>query len=337
VSPIEPSFPVDATEPELSRARALMSAGAWEEALAPLASLAARGERSGEMALLFGEALLRAGRERAALEWLRQVESKLATTDRTSYRRLCNLIGAACFALGELDASAEAFSRALVLAQQEDDVLLLARATNNLGAIANLQGNHDDALGHYRLAIPAYQRVGQARGIAEGYHNLAITLRDVGQLDEADEHERRAIEYAIDGGVPRLVAMGRVGRAEIALRRGDAPLAEATARPAADELRRLGDPLNEADAYRLVGAACAEQRKDSEALAAFEHALSIAGGRGHALVEAETLRDRAPVRLRRGDRDLALADAWAAIAIFDRLGAGGERDALQRWVEAVGR
>jgi tetratricopeptide (TPR) repeat protein len=335
VSPTEPSLPVDASERELARARALMSAGAWEEALVPLAALAARGERSGEATLLYGEALLRSGRERTALDWLRRMEGSLATSDRASYRRVNNLIGAACFALGELDEAAEAFSQALVLAQQEDDLLLLARATNNLGAIANLKGKHDDALGHYRMAIPAYQRVGQARGIAEGYHNLAITLRDVGELDEADDHEQRAIEYATDGDVPRLVAMGRVGRAEIALRRGDAALAEATARPAADELQRLGDPLNEADAHRLIGAACAAQRKDADALAAFDRALSIAGSRGHALVEAETLRDRAPVRLRGGNRELALADAWAAIAIFERLGAVAERDALTRWAESV--
>jgi tetratricopeptide (TPR) repeat protein len=211
----------------------------------------------------------------------------------------------------------------------------LARATNNLGALANVRGEPEEALAHYRLALPAYQRVGQHRGIAEGYHNLAITLRDLGELEQADENELHTIEYATDGAVPRLAAMGRIGRAEIALRRGDAPLAEMTARLAAQELMRLGDPQNEADARRLIGAACAAQHKYFDALEAFDRALDIARARGHALNEAETLRDRVQVRVSLGEKGLAIADAAAAITIFTRLGASAEREALERRLEQL--
>jgi tetratricopeptide (TPR) repeat protein len=211
----------------------------------------------------------------------------------------------------------------------------MAQATNNLGAIANLQGRHEDALWQYRLALPILQRLGQPRLLAEGYHNMAITFRDVGELTEADEHERRAIDYAQDAAAPRVVAMGRTGRAEIALRRGDAPFAESSARLAIEELEPLGDPLNEADAHRVVGAACAAQQRDDDALAAFARALVIAREHGHALNEAETLRDRVDVRLRRGERDLALEDARGSIAIFEKLGAMAECEALRERIEAV--
>jgi tetratricopeptide (TPR) repeat protein len=103
-----------------------------------------------------------------------------------------------------------------------------------------------------------------------------------------------------------------------------------TARLAAEELIRLADPLNEADAHRLVGAACAAQHRHSEALEAFERALTIARARTHALTEAETLRDRVQVHLDQGQRSLAVADAQAAIVIFEKLGASTECHALQR-------
>jgi tetratricopeptide (TPR) repeat protein len=165
---------------------------------------------------------------------------------------------------------------------------------------------------------------------------MAITFRDVGELTEADEHERRAIDYAQDAGAPRVAAMGRTGRAEIALRLGDAEFAETTARLAIEELGTLGDPLNEADAHRVVGTACAAQHRNEDALAAFARALEIAREHGHALNEAETLRDRVDVLLRTGARDRAREDAEAAMALFEKLGAEGEVEALRERVGASG-
>ena len=314
----------------LERARASADAGAWGEVLALLEPRAATCQRDGASALLYGEALIYTGNERKAVHWLRGTEASLGEAgDRAAQRRAVNMIGAACLALGALDDASGEFGRALDLATQAEDLLVLARATNNLGAIANMQGDHERALSHYRLALPTFQRLGQRRGLASSYHNLAITYRDLGELDEADEHELRAIEHATEGDVPRLAAMGRVGRAEIALRRGDAAFAETTARIARDEFARLGDPQNEADAARLVGAACTAQRHFDEAREAFDRALEIARARGHALNEAETLRDRAALYLMQGEMNEARADARRAIALFDRLGAARERDALR--------
>lgn len=314
----------------LASARQCAGAGAWREVAALLAPCATARTLDGEDALLYAEALVRSGEQRDALTFLRDALPQMATAgDRRVQRKAANMTGVAAFAVGELGEALSALNAALDLATRDDDPRLLAQATNNLGAIANLQGRYEDALWHYRLALPTLQRIGQPRMLAEAYHNLAITYRDTGELEEADEHERRAIEHAADGGAPRLVAMGRVGRAEVALRRGDAALAETTARIARDEFARLGDPQNEADASRLVGAACSAQHHYVEALEAFDRALEIARERGHALNEAETLRDRAESRLAQGEVEAALADAQVAIFIFDRLGATRERDALR--------
>jgi tetratricopeptide (TPR) repeat protein len=319
-----------------TEARSRASDGAWREVRVLLESREAELTVDGEMTVLYGEALMRTGEERRARDWLSAAEARLAQgADRMVYRRAVNMLGAACLALGELESAASTFSQALELATQEDDLLVLARATNNLGAIANMQGDRERALWHYRLAVPIFQRLGQQRGLAASYHNIAITCRDLGELDEADEHERRAIEYATDGAVPRLTAMGRVGRAEIALRRGDAKLAEATARLAIDEFARLGDLLNEGDAWRLTGAASTSQQRYDDALAAFERALVIAREQGHALNEAETLRDRVDLRLQQGERALALEDARTAIAIFEKLGAQVECEALKARIERL--
>lgn len=312
------------------RARALADSGAWADLVLLLRATVRADEGDAELGVLFGEALVRTGDERAARDWLDAMLTGGVRRERALHRRALNLLGVATFTLGDLEASHRAFTTALELATESDDVLLLARASNNLGAIANLQARHESALLHYRVALPAYQRLGQRRGLAETYHNLAITYRDLGSLGEADEHERRAIDHAAGHVAPRVVAMGRIGRAEIALLRGDPKLAEETARRVAVQLERLNDPLNEADAYRLVGAACTVMARFGDALASFARALKIATVRGHALVEAETRRDRADAYVRMNDPGHARSDAAAAIAIFRRLGAVKEVEALER-------
>jgi tetratricopeptide (TPR) repeat protein len=318
-------------------ARQRAAAGAWREVASLLSPQVSEQSGLTEEAILFCEAILYLGEERRALAFLRAITPDVATNgDRGLYRRAVNMTGVACFAVGELEEASAALHAALDLATEDDDPLVLAQATNNLGAIANLRGRHEDALWHYRLAIPTLQRIGQRQRLANVYHNLGITFRDTGELEEADEHERRAIEYATESAVPRLAAMGRVGRAEIALLRGDAVLAETTARLVIEELQSLGDPLNEADAHRVVGTACAAQQRNDDALVAFSRALQIARQHGYALNEAESLRDRVPVRIRLGERTLALEDASAAIALFEKLGATAEAEALRARIGALG-
>ncbi|MDB4887390.1 MAG: hypothetical protein JWN79_2828 [Gemmatimonadetes bacterium] len=321
----------------LASARSLAEAGAWAEVVALLTSSGATdGPMDGELVVFHGEALTRTGHEREARDLLRAAVPRLAReTERGPYRRAVNLIGVASFTIGDLDEAGRAFEQVRELSTEADDLLLLARASNNLGAIANLQGHRELALSQYRVALPVYQRLGQSRGLAESYHNIAITCRDMGELEEADENERRAIDYAIDARSRRLVAMGRVGRAEIALRRGDAPFAEMAASLAADEFATLADPLMEADARRLVGAALVGRGRATEALASFARALAIAESRGHALNQAEVLRDRVDAWLMERVTDRARDDARRAIELFSTLGATGEVARLTARLEAL--
>ena len=323
-----------APDPLLATARARAQDGAWPDVLEMLEPAAAERAREPELVTLLGAALIHTGRVREARLWLTDAERRLAGhPDRAAHRTVVNMLGAACFALGELDDAARAFEEALELGQRSGDVLLVARASNNLGAIANLRGQRERAIWHYELAIPAYQRLGQSRGLAESYHNLAITQRDLGMLARADECERRAIEYAAEAQTPRMASMARLGRAEIALRRGDALLAEATARRSIRELADSGDRATEADAHRLAGAACAAQGRIDDARMAFAQALGLARADGFALVEAETLRDRARAWAADGQWGAARTDAMEALEGLRRLGAAPACAELERWIE----
>jgi tetratricopeptide (TPR) repeat protein len=326
-------IPVSAPDALLADGRALAAAGSWRELHMVLRARATEVATSPALITLYTEALLRTGSPRDARAWLLAHEGTVVLSgDRSAVRRVANLSGAANFELGELDDAAASFERALELARADGDDLLIARATNNLAVIANIRGRHEEALSLYALALPAYQRLGNANGLAESYHNMAITFRDLRQLVRADEHELRAIEFARQATNDHLVAIALVGRAELSFRRGDVAFAEVAALRAARDFAAMSDPAREADALRLCGAARLALRKFPEAREALDSAVRLAAMHGNALIEAESRRARAELGAATGSWDEALSDAERAAALFARLEARAEHAAMEEWI-----
>lgn len=318
----------------LSQARARVASGAWGDVRTLLASREAEVRLQPELIALLGEAYLRTHAPREACDWLDRANHELRRAgDRIALRKAVNLAGVARFELGELDDAERAFHGAFTLGRLDDDHLLLARAINNLGLIANVRGRHAEALALYRMALPSYQRLGQPRGIAETYHNLAITFRDLGDLERATDCEWRAIEFARQAPDDRLVAMAETGLAELQLLDGDAALAEARATRGARTFERIDDAQGEANALRIAGLAAARLDKYDIAREALDRAVALASERGYALVEGECRHTRAQLALARGDFDDARSDASAALEIFERLGSSSEAWAIRLWID----
>jgi tetratricopeptide (TPR) repeat protein len=213
--------------------------------------------------------------------------------------------------------------------------LLIAHATNNMGAIANIRGRRDEALALYQLAIPAYQRLGNVAGLAQSLHNMAISFRHLGQFERAGEYARRAIGYASECDNGPLLALAWLERAELSLEAGDAALAEVGATRAADQFGRIPDPIRQADALRVVGAARLARGHAGDAADALARALEIARTHGSRLVEAETLRVFAECLVTRGDLEGGRREMATAIGIFTELGADEQRSEALHWASEV--
>ena len=320
----------------LATARAQAVAGGWDDVRRTLALHDDVALAHPELATLRAEAELRTGHPREARAWLTTALPKLQLSgDRAALRKAVNYLGVADAELGALDEAQHVFYRVLEMAQLDGDDLLLARATNNLGTIANMRGDRAKALTLYQLAIPAYQRLGNMNGLAESLHNMAISYRHMGQLSRADESEQQAIHFAREAKSTRLLALGRLERAEISLRSGDAALAEAGARRAASEFEALGDEIRKGDALRLVAAATLELGRFDVARTAVDTALELARSQGSALNEAEALFVSAQLFAASHETREAADDARAALAIYERLGAAPERTIIEEWLSRM--
>ena len=321
----------------LADARALGARGSWGDVRALLGAHRPEARAHPELITLFGESLLRTQAPREASQWLAETGLVVRRSgDRAAARKAINLEGVACFETGELSVAEVRFQEAMEMGRDDGDDLLLARATNNLGTIANVRGEPREALSLYRLAIPAYQRLGHARGLSETYHNLAISFRDLDDDPHADECERRALEFARQAEEPQLAAMAMVGLAELQFRRGDTQLAEAEAWRAAEEMAKAGDAKGEADALRLAGVAATALGRHEDATQALDRALERARANGFPIIESEALRARAELAYALGDRAAALASAAEALVVLERLGADAEIAKLKEWIAALG-
>jgi tetratricopeptide (TPR) repeat protein len=320
----------------LSTARALSAAGDWAGVRRLFVEWAGAGEAMArthpELATLRADAELRTGHPREAHQWLTAALKTIQRSgDRPALRKAMNQLGVAEVELGALEDAERSFARALELARVDGDDLLVARATNNMGAIANIRGRRDEALSLYQLAIPAYQRLGHVAGLAESFHNMAISYRHLGQLERSDELERRAMGYASECANEPLQALARLGRAEISLQSGDARLAEAGAQRAAAAFAAIPDPIREADALRLLAAARVSLGNHTAASQPVERAIALARTHASPLEEAEALRVRAAVWAAHGDSAAARADIEAAVRLFEGLGAVALSEEARKW------
>lgn len=320
-------------DPLLATARALRNRGAWAE-LRELAD-AGPGEPA-ELTLIRAEADLRTGEFRSARDRLVDLTPALERArDPRLHRVAVNMLGAAYFELGDMVLAEEMFGLALDLASRVSDDLMVARASNNLGMIDNIRGAHDAALTRYRLAIPAYQRQGSPAGLAETYHNMAITCRDLSDLEQAERYERRAIEFGREAGNPRLLAMAHVGRAELGLLRGEPAVADAGAQLGATQYEAIPDPVGVADALRISGSARTLLEDPIGARAALDQAVTLAAQHGSALIEAEARLARARLLAQYSDEESPVVDARHAITLFAQLGATGQKEEIERWLEGL--
>ncbi len=279
-----------------------------------------------KIAFLAGEALVHLGHMERALSLVLAAESEFRVRyDYVNLLAALNLAGAVLFELGDLTGAGERFSELLELAREGGDDEMSGRATNNLGAIASLRGDHERALSLFRLSLPAYQKVGFLAGLAQTAHNLGIVHRDMDNWLDAERAFQIAFRRARQLGDERLAAMARVGRAEVSHRRGDDEYGRAEAVHALETFVEIGDQLGRADALRLLGNIAAAQQSWDEASRYFDEALDLARSHSNPLLEAEILEGRGELHAALGRDGLARADLEVAAAIYRRMGASNRQ------------
>src|SRR5260370_13016741 len=128
-----------------------------------------------------------------------------------------NTLGVLDLKTGSLEGARMYFLRALELGGQSRE--LWARVEQNLGILANIQGELYEALTRYGRSLEAYRGAGDEHGCAIAYHNLGMVSADRQLYEEADRYFAQSHEIAESVGDVFHQALFLVIRAEIPMSR----------------------------------------------------------------------------------------------------------------------
>jgi tetratricopeptide (TPR) repeat protein len=317
-------FPRPAAPLSIREARQLAADRQWQR-LAERAGADGGLDLAPEAALHVADSLWRVGRTPDGLRLAESIETAIrASGDRRLLLDLINILGITLFQLGRMEDAAARFADLLDRSAEWRDDEFAARASNNLGVIANVRGHREMAITSYERSLAAYQRMGYVRGLAQTHHNLAISYRDLGLTDKSDAHFVNAIGFASRAESEDIIAFAETERAMLQAQLGDGELAESMACVAMRRFERLGDLARRGEVLRVRAAAARARADDRAAVDFLDEALRIATAHSSRLLEAEIHRDRGILLRDRGDYAEARADLERAIAAFDALGAGAE-------------
>jgi len=314
----------------LNAAQALADAGLYAELLAYLSKRSPDElEQSPMLTLLSGVAHARLGRLDLGQQWamVAQLRARMLG-DRTIEVRALNVSGAIALERGGIGEATYFFTRAQERAMQDNDMATVGRCANNLGIIANMQGDYNRAVGAYSRAISAYEKASYNRGVVESQHNLGIAYREQGQLDRALRAGDAALREAERLGDRALQAQALAGLAEIRVARGEPESAIRDAKRALAAHRELNDAVLETEDLRILAVALGVAGKAAEAEAMLRQVIDRATEHQRPLLVASAQRDLAHLLALLGDVAAAKQIALSARATFERLRAKVETEKL---------
>lgn len=223
------------------------------------------------------------------------------------------------FARGEWDDARRELARALAVGAESET--LRARVEQNLGIMANAEGDLEGSLGHYQRSLAAFRAVRDSRGCAIALHNIGMNRADRAQWREADESFRSSLDIADAMGDVAVRGQVLLGRIEVHLARQEYE----AARQSAEEALRIFDDLGarepKANAYRWLGVLYRETGRPALAEARLRTALDLSAQIGATLAQAETSRELAVLFGQQGRSQETLRHLNDSHRLFGRLNA----------------
>ena len=233
-----------------------------------------------------------------------------------------NALGGFALERGDLTEAAENYHHALELGAES--ISLVAKIEQNLGIVANIQGEWAEALAHYSRSLAAYEAGADNRGCAYAHHNLGMIHADQKQWSDADRHYQTSQALAAAAGDRHLGGIALMNRAEVRLAQGDLEGARAGAEQALAIFNEVDARRHRAGAHRLLGMVFRQRGQLALAESHLRSALEIAAGACCPLIEADAAKELAALyqaERRRGD---ALSCLMLARELYTQLKAAAD-------------
>lgn len=194
---------------------------------------------------------------------------------------------------GGLDEARELYLAARERAQRHNDALLSAMTAQNLGVIASIRGEPDEALAYYDSALREYRQLAMYRDECIALNNRGLLQTRLGRWVEAQASYEAALALAQRHGYEDIRTQLEVNLASLTVERGDYDKAQREVMQALARARARDDHSAISEALKLAGIIARVARNFDAAEVHFRDAARIAESRQNVLLLAELHRETA--------------------------------------------
>jgi diguanylate cyclase (GGDEF)-like protein/putative nucleotidyltransferase with HDIG domain len=224
--------------------------------------------------------------------------------DEAAVGHAVNVQGLLNYKLGRLDEAERLYLKARESARRAGEAKLAAMTSQNLGVIANIRGELEQALWHYEASLADYRALGLTKYICITLNNLGMLYTRMERWETAERAYEEAIPLSQEIGDVSVRVMLEVNFAILWLARKEFT----KARQACDRAAAIAEQTqhNEAlgEVQKCYGVIFRETGDFAAAEAAFRRAVELAERRQDLLLSAEVAREFAELyRLQGRNRD----------------------------------
>jgi len=213
-----------------------------------------------------------------------------------------NLMAIAHQQRGDLDEAERWYLRAHDTAGEVGELALAAMIDQNLGTLANIRGDLELALAHYRTSLAAYRALKMPQRVGPLLNNLGMLYTDLRKWEQAEDAYNEATDQCIASGDMGARIMVEVNRAELWIARREFSVARASCDTALELATQSDDARALGETFKHYGVIARETNDHVQAEEFLGRAISIADERGDLLLAAEAAREQADL-FQRQDRN----------------------------------
>ncbi len=253
-----------------------------------------------------------------------------ADGDELAYGHAQNLHAIIWWQQGNLDEARRLYLEARERALRHGDTFLAAMTAQNLGVIASVRGETDQALLYYDSSLREYRQLERHRDECIALNNLGLLQSKLERWPEAEASYAEALALAAEHQLADIETQLVVNRAALTVARGDFAAADAEVALALNRARARDDLAAVAEALKLAGIVARNRGSADVAEVHFRDAAQIAESRHNVLLLAELARESALLYRSLGrNRDL-LRSLNTAHRLFSQLKARHDLADIER-------
>ena len=227
-----------------------------------------------------------------------------ALGDEAAVGHAVNVQGLLNYKMGRLDEAERLYLKARESARRAGEAKLAAMTSQNLGVIANIRGELEQALWHYEASLADYRALGLAKYICITLNNLGMLYTRMERWETAERAYEEAIPLSLQIGDVSVRVILEVNFAILWIARKEF----AKARQACDRALAISEETHHTEAIgeiqKCYGVIFRETGDFAAAEDAFRNAVELADARQDLLLSAEIARELAELyRLQGRNRD----------------------------------